>query len=78
MKRVYFEDHGQDFLWWDVNEDGLVVDCGPFQASIWSGSLVVSKIEVGALISIKRTRQDAITIKYPIEQIIHGFADAPV
>ena len=31
MIRVTFEDQGQDFLEWDI-EDGVVVDCRPFQA----------------------------------------------
>ncbi|NTE68385.1 hypothetical protein G6M85_22585 [Agrobacterium tumefaciens] len=38
--RFHFEDNQQDFLWWDVEENpdgpGLVVDAGPFQASIWA------------------------------------------
>lgn len=35
--RFHFEDRGQDFTWWDIDEEsGEVVDCGPFQASIWA------------------------------------------
>lgn len=39
MKRIHFEDHGQDFLWWDIDEEGCVIDCGPFQADVWIGVL---------------------------------------
>lgn len=34
--RIQFEDNGQDFLHWDVHPDtGKVLDCQPFQYSIW-------------------------------------------
>ncbi|MDL2332864.1 hypothetical protein [Brucella inopinata] len=40
MIRFHFEDNGQDFLWWDVEDlgDGIgkVVDAGPFQAWAWA------------------------------------------
>ena len=38
--RFHFVDCGQDFLWWDVKDDGRaigeVVDAGPFQAWAWA------------------------------------------
>jgi len=40
MIRFHFEDHGQDFLFWDVEDNGAgvgkVVDAGPFQAWAWA------------------------------------------
>ncbi|MCF6368310.1 hypothetical protein [Rhizobium halophilum] len=40
MIRFHFEDRGQDFLWWDVEDNGQgigkVVDAGPFQQSLWA------------------------------------------
>jgi len=39
--RLHFEDNGQDFLYWDVCIHTLkVVDCQPFQFSVWSGSVI--------------------------------------
>ncbi|EEF78404.1 hypothetical protein [Methylophaga thiooxydans] len=46
MEMIVFEDRGQDFLEWDIDEDGVVVDSRPFQAGIWSGTFV-SDIKVG-------------------------------
>lgn len=46
VRKLHFEDNGQDFLWWDINEDNLVVAVGPFQYDIWSG-LHVSSIACG-------------------------------
>ncbi|RKE02341.1 hypothetical protein [Marinifilum flexuosum] len=40
MIKVHFEDKGQDFLWWKITAQGAVVDCGPFQKSVWCGSFV--------------------------------------
>jgi hypothetical protein len=48
MKKIHFEDCGQDFLWWIIDDEGNVVDCGPFQASVWVGSTVyMDELEVG-------------------------------
>jgi len=54
MKKIYFEDQGQDFLWWVINKDGLVTDCGPFQKQVWTGNTVVDHdhIKVGETIDI--------------------------
>ena len=43
MITVFFVDDGQDFLEWDVNEKGEVVDCRPFQGDIWIGTMVHNK-----------------------------------
>lgn len=38
--RIEFEDNGQDFLWWIIDKEGLVIGAGPFQAGIWIGNEV--------------------------------------
>lgn len=71
-RRIHFEDQGQDFLWWDIDEDDVVVDCGPFQGSIWIGTQIIDDSESGliegdrVLIEHKYGSQ---LIKYPIERI---------
>ena len=42
MITVVFEDHGQDFLEWDI-EGGIVVACRPFQTRFWVGKRVHNK-----------------------------------
>ena len=32
---VTLEDRGQDFTWFEIDETGLIVDAGPFQAWMW-------------------------------------------
>ncbi|MEQ8685476.1 MAG: hypothetical protein RIE86_09290 [Imperialibacter sp.] len=47
VKRYHFEDEGQDFTYWDIDSEGTVVDCGPFQATIWVGKRVELPIHIG-------------------------------
>jgi len=39
VKTVFFEDKGQGFLEWDI-EDDVVVGCRPFQDQVWIGTKV--------------------------------------
>jgi len=55
MITIEFEDKGQDFLEWDIDsESGKVVDCRPFQASIWTKFHVAlhDQLEVGDKVDI--------------------------
>ena len=36
-RKIHFEDHGQDFLWFIVDETGRVQDVGPLQGCAWAG-----------------------------------------
>lgn len=73
---VEFEDHGQDFIWFDI-KGGWVIGCYPFQSSVWEGRLVVNSSlpKVGGCIEItarerkKGELPDLMTIKYPIKQV---------
>lgn len=47
MKTIFFEDQGQDFLEWDINDDNEVIDSRPFQRRVWVG-FKVDRIAVGA------------------------------
>lgn len=44
--RLHFEDQGQDFLTWDVDLDGRVLEAQPFQASIWAKCTVQNIDEI--------------------------------
>ncbi len=43
MITVFFEDDGQDFLEWDLNDKGEVIDCRPFQGDVWIGTKVLNR-----------------------------------
>lgn len=47
MKTIFFEDQGQDFLEWDLNDENEVIDSRPYQRRIWTGFKVLG-IAVGA------------------------------
>lgn len=46
MRKIEFEDKGQDFLEWTLNDEDKVVDSFPFQTDIWKGTKVFDP-EVG-------------------------------
>ncbi len=51
---IVFEDKGQDFLEWDLDENNEVVACRPAQGWVWIGSKVMNKvIKVGGKIRFK-------------------------
>lgn len=70
--RIQFEDHGQDFLTWQLDNNGVVVDCQPFQASIWCGVKVEvpRSLKVGDIVAFRRDGEPHIkTIRYLIAAI---------
>lgn len=70
MITVFLKDDGQDFLEWDINEKGEVVDCRPFQGNIWIGTKVHNKnIRPGDRLDI--TTKDGIRRRliHPIEKV---------
>lgn len=47
--KIYFEDKMQDFLEWELDKKGFVIDCQPFQGWVWNGTQVILEtIEIGA------------------------------
>lgn len=48
MQTIHFEDCGQDFLSWVLDEEGQVIDCQPCQGWVWNGSIVdLESVEIG-------------------------------
>lgn len=46
MLRVHFKDEGQDILWWDIDNDGVVQACN-MQEWVWKGTKVVGFVPHG-------------------------------
>ncbi len=69
MITVEFEDHGQDFLEWDI-QDGVVVDCRPYQGWLWKGTKVHNtSIKAGDILDITTSELGRTTLKYPIAKV---------
>lgn len=70
-KRIQLEDHGQDFLWWDVDENGVVTDCGPFQGWLWEGTTVLNHADLapGEILRIKTKYEDETTLNYRCREV---------
>ena len=70
MITVYLEDHGQDFLEWDI-ENGVVVSCRPFQGWLWNGTKVHNTdIQPGDILEITSVTGRRTRLNYPIERVI--------
>lgn len=74
--RIHFEDHGQDFLTWDVvpKDEKLaeIVDCKPFQRGIWTKNHITNFDELEEFGTVKfsmGTGHPVYTMNYPIEKI---------
>lgn len=81
MMIVYFEDHGQDFLEWLIDDEtGKVLDCKPYQARIWVGKYVFCPRSLSqenctqvvySDLPVTHFSQKLTAIKYPIKSIRH-------
>lgn len=70
--KIHFEDRGQDFLTWQINNNGVIVDCLPFQSSFWVGGEVrrQARLKVGGKVTYSHDGfQTSITLKYRIRAI---------
>ena len=67
---VYLEDHGQDFLEWDI-EDGVVVGCRPFHWWMWKGTKVHNTdIRPGDVLVITAPGSERrTTLKHRVERV---------
>jgi len=68
---ITFTDGGQDFTEWRVEKD-KVVDCQPFQFSVWGGALILNAddLTVGGLVKIKgKVGIGIMEIRHPIEKL---------
>lgn len=68
---IAFEDHGQDFLYWTVDETGKVVDCQPFQAFLWCLATVTNleQLKPGKIVEITLHGEPNST-RYPVTRIV--------
>jgi len=69
---IRFMDCGQDFLEWDIDVNGVVTDCRPFQSWLWNGTRVVNheKLRTGSIVKVKTDMSPSIsTVKYPVRKI---------
>ena len=67
-----FEDHGQDFLRWELDAKGTVIGCEPFQASTWCGLEVFQPglLAVGDLVHFYDSRDKSFRhIRYRVAKV---------
>jgi len=70
MITVFFEDDGQDFLEWDLDDKGKVVACRPFQGWVWIGTQVHNKdIKPGDHLDITTTHGIRTRLIHAVEKV---------
>jgi len=73
IKTIHLEDHGQDFLRWDIDEQGNIIDSQPYQKEMWTQFRVTNiKVLVGRklIVKYKDGRNDmSYTLNYPVVDI---------
>lgn len=75
MKTILFVDYGQDFLEFDVDETGTVIDVRPFQHWVWAGIKVIDHhaIERGDYVQFEREERGRVERKwlaYPVDGVV--------
>ena len=71
MITVFFVDDGQDFLEWDVNDKGEVVECRPFQGDVWVGTKILDKeFGPGAYLNITTTDGAYRRLIHAVEKVL--------
>lgn len=70
MKKIHFDDQGQDLLWFIINtETELVESAGPFHNSVYEGAWIPNfNLKEGDFIEYSNKFGPG-TIKYPIVKI---------
>jgi hypothetical protein len=76
---VHFEDHGQDFLEFDITGQ-VVTECRPFQAWVWEGAKVHNRAAHIApghklLITTKGMPESRLELNYPITKVTRRRGD---
>ncbi len=71
---IELEDHGQDFLEWDLDEDGRVIDARPFQAWVWTRYRVLNHLQLtpGCGVAVQGMDGQRFILKYPVKAVRGG------
>jgi len=81
VRTIRFQDCGQDFLEWDIDSDGTVIDSRPFQRRLWNGRIVLNPdVAVGEKVRLARpvgsgNPDKELTVKYPVVAVMHQRVD---
>lgn len=70
---IEFEDHGQDFLRWSVDRNGLVTGSWPFQKRVWVGLKVTNLIDLKPGCKVEYFNQGRRgAIVHPVKSVSQG------
>lgn len=68
---VHFEDHGQDFLEWDIDAKGVVVACRPCQEFVWKGAVLINNAAPGVRLRFTSALSHGEKcLNYPVAKVV--------
>lgn len=72
--KIFFEDNGQDFLYWIIDDQGRVVSAGPFQNAFWKDNMVdLDSLEPGKpLFFTFKLNGESLELKHKVEKVVTG------
>ena len=71
MYTIIFEDDGQDFLEWDVDSNGEVIECRPFQEDVWFGTYIHDvDIQPGDYLDVTLPSGQRATLEYAVYKVL--------
>ena len=68
LRTIELEDHGQDFLEWDIDENGVIVETRPFQGWVWNGD-TLRNLRTGRHPAISHKGAEFKRLNYPIKSV---------
>jgi hypothetical protein len=68
---VQLEDHGQDFLEFDVDKDNVIIEARPFQGWLWRGRKILQgRIRRGMKLKLQKPGEHVLTLNYPVRAVL--------
>lgn len=67
---LHLEDHGQDFLEWDLDAQHQVVGCRPHQAFVWRGRQLARVPMPGERCELVKPDGSSTWLHYPVAKVV--------
>ena len=70
---IEFEETGQNFSFWTLDENNIIIDCGPLEEMVWCGFIVDrATIKVGEYPQIMGFSGERQTVQCKIKSVNFG------
>lgn len=74
---LHLEDHGQDYLEWDLDAQHRVVGCRPLQAFVWRGKQLARVPQPGDRPELVKPDGSSTWLHYPVSKVVVHVPEGP-